>query len=346
MTATALRAADLPDTIAHELLGSLRVPRFADVQAAAQAIAPYVRRTPLIHSASLSERAGGNVWLKLECQQLTGSFKLRGAFNAILALNEEERARGVVAYSTGNHGQAIAWAASKLGVPATIVMPVDAPRNKVEKALAKGAQVVHYDRRIESREEIGMRLMSQSGASLVPPGDHPLVLAAQGTVALESVQDLPADEQARLGLFAAPCGGGGMMAGCCLALDALVPTARRIAVEPEAVNDTVRSLASGQRETNPSTASSICDALMAVTPAELPWAINGALLSGAVSVTDDEVLAAMRFGMEDLRLVLEPGGAVALAALLAGKLSLQGQSAVIVLSGANVDLPLLRTALS
>ena len=346
MASTASRAAELPLDIAHELLGRLRVPRFADVQAAALAIAPYVRRTPLIHSASLSERAGGNVWLKLECQQLTGSFKLRGAFNAILALDEAARARGVVAYSTGNHGQAIAWAASVLGVPATIVMPVDAPRNKVEKAMAKGAQVVHYDRRTESREDIGLRLMAQTGATLVPPGDHPLVLAAQGTVAMESVQDLPAAEQQRLGLFAAPCGGGGLMAGCCLALDTLAPAARRIAVEPDAVDDTVRSLASGRRETNPPAASSICDALLAVTPAELPWAVNGALLSGAVSVSDEEVLAAMRFGMEELRLVLEPGGSVALAALLAGKLSLQGHSAVIVLSGGNVDLPLLRTALN
>ncbi len=346
MSATAPRAADLPLEIAHTLLGRLRVPRFADVQAAAHAIAPHVRRTPLVHSASLSERAGGNVWLKLECQQLTGSFKLRGAFNAILALDEAQRGRGVVAYSTGNHGQAIAWAASTLGVPATIVMPIDAPRNKVDKALAKGARVVHYDRRTESREDIGMRLMAETGATLVPPGDHPLVLAAQGTVALEAVQDLPAGEAQRLGLFAAPCGGGGLMAGCCLALDALAPAARRIAVEPAAFDDTVRSLASGRRETNPASASSICDALLAVTPAELPYAVNGVLLSGAVAVTDDDVLTAMRFGLEDLRLVLEPGGSVALAALLAGKLPLQGRSAVIVLSGGNVDLPLLRSALN
>lgn len=345
MQAVASRASDLPETIEHELLGTLRVPRFADVEAAALAIAPHVRRTPLLHSAALSARAGGNVWLKLECQQLTGSFKLRGAFNAILALNEAERARGVVAYSTGNHGQAIAWAAKALGVPATIVMPADAPRNKVQKALDKGARVVHYDRRTQSREDIGMRLMAETGAVLVPPGDHPRVLAAQGTVALEAVQDLPPGERDGLGLFAAPCGGGGLMAGCCLALDALSPGARRVAVEPAAFDDTVRSLASGRRETNPSSAASICDALAAVTPAELPYAINGALLSGAVSVTDEEVLAAMRFGLEELRLVLEPGGSVALAALLSGRLALDGRSAVIVLSGGNVDLPLLRSAL-
>lgn len=335
----------LPEQIEHEMLGTLRVPRFEDVEQAAETIASFVRHTPLIHSASLSKIAGGNVWLKLECLQLTGSFKLRGAFNAILSLTAEQRQKGVVAYSTGNHGQAIAWAANQLGVAATIVMPNDAPKNKVEKALAKGAKVVQYDKKTESREEIGMRLLKETGATLIPPGDHPLVLAAQGTVALEALQDLPAEEKENLGLFAAPCGGGGMMAGCCLTMATLCPQTRRVAVEPAEFDDTVRSLASEQREKNPKTANSICDALQAVTPAELPYAINGQLLSDAISVSDDEVKKAIRFAMEDLRLVVEPGGSVALAALLAGKLPLEGRSAIIVLSGANIDTPLLRSIL-
>jgi len=339
-------AASLPSYIEHEMLGTLAVPRFADVQAAAGAIAPHVLRTPLLRSAALDAIAGGPVWLKCENLQTTGSFKLRGAFNALLALNAEQRARGVVAYSTGNHGQAIAWAARQLGVNATIVMPVDAPRNKVARALAQGAQVVHYDREKESREDIGMRLLAETGGTLVPPGDHPQVLAAQGTVALEALQDLPAGVSETLGLFAAPCGGGGLMAGCCLTLDAMSPNARRVAVEPAAFDDTVRSLASGRRETNAAGARTLCDALQAATPAELPFSINQPLLTEAVAVTDDEVARAMRFALEELHLLVEPGGSVALAALLAGHLRLDGQSAVVVLSGGNVDMALLQSVIA
>lgn len=341
-----MTSACLPTSIAHEMLGTLAVPRFADVQAAARAIAPHVQRTPLLRSAALDAIAGGPVWLKPENLQTTGSFKLRGAFNALLALTPEQRARGVVAYSTGNHGQAIAWAARQLGVPATIVMPVDAPKNKIARALAQGAQVVHYDREKQSREDIGMRLLLETGGTLVPPGDHPLVLAAQGTVALEALEDLPQQARDTLGLFAAPCGGGGLMAGCCLALDALSPSARRVAVEPAAFDDTVRSLASGRRETNAAGARTLCDALQAATPAELPFAINQPLLSEAVAVSDDEVARAMRFALEELHLVVEPGGSVALAALLAGRLRVDARGAVIVLSGGNVDMALLQAVMA
>lgn len=336
----------MPAQIEHELFGPMAVPTFADVQEAATRIAPYVRRTPLLFSRRLSDLAGGRVWLKPECLQLTGSFKLRGAFNAMLTLSEAQRRSGVIAYSTGNHGQAIAWAAKTLGVQATIVMPADAPRNKVQKALDQGAKVVHYDRRTQSREQIGMELIARTGGTLIPPGDYPAVLAAQGTVALEALEDLPAADREDLGLFAAPCGGGGMMAGCNLSLKALSPHTRRVAVEPAAFDDTVRSLAEGTRAVNPKTAASICDALQAVTPAQLPFTINRVMLDAAVSVTDEQVLAAMRFALEELRLVVEPGGAVALAALLAGKLDIAAQSAVIVLSGANADTPLLAQALA
>ncbi|WP_343736830.1 threonine/serine dehydratase [Achromobacter sp.] len=337
-----MTAMPLPLTIEHEMLGTLRVPDYGDVTAAAERLAPYVRRTMLLRSPVLDELAQAPVWLKLENLQVTGSFKARGAFNALLNMEPAQRERGVVAYSTGNHGQAVAWASRCLRVPATIVMPVDAPENKVEKALRHGARVVRYDRTRESREEIGMRLLAETGATLLPPGDHPDVLAAQGTLALEALQDLPAAALANLGMFATPCGGGGMAAGCSLVLRELAPQARMVAVEPLEFDDTVRSLASGQRETNPAGAKTLCDALQAATPAELPYAINSRSLSAAVSVSDDEVAAAIRFALEELRLVIEPGGAVALAALLARKLSADGRDAVIVLSGGNIDLPLLR----
>ncbi|OWT69078.1 MULTISPECIES: threonine/serine dehydratase [unclassified Achromobacter] len=331
----------LPSTIEHEMLGTLRVPGYEDVLAAADRIAPYVRRTALLRSPKLDELAGAPVWLKLENLQITGSFKARGAFNALLNLDPAQRARGVVAYSTGNHGQAVAWAARTLGIPATIVMPVDAPANKVEKARRHGAQVVQYDRTRESREIIGMRLLEETGAVLVPPGDHPDVLAAQGTLALEALHDLPPAALQNLGLFATPCGGGGMAAGCALALQALAPHARQVVAEPAGYDDTVQSLAEGKRVPNVPGAQTLSDALMAAIPAELPWAINGRRLDAAVAVTDEEVEAAIRFALDELRLVVEPGGAVALAALLAGHISTQGKDSVIVLSGGNIDLPLL-----
>ncbi len=329
--------------ITHESLGRMRVPTFADVQAALDRISAHVVRTPLLRSTALDRIAGAPVWLKAENLQVTGSFKARGAFNAMLRLDDAERQRGVVAYSTGNHGQAIAWAARCLGIPATIVMPADAPRNKVARALAYGARVVHYDRRRESREAIGMRLLHDSGGTLIPPGDHPDVLAAQGTVALEALDALPPAAKADLGTFAAPCGGGGLLAGCSLVLEALVPAARIAAVEPFGFDDTARSLASGSREVNSPAASTLADALQATTPAELPFEINRHCLTEALTVTDAEIAAAVRFALAELRMVVEPGGAVALAAVLAGRLQLGNRDAVVVLSGGNVDMSLLAT---
>lgn len=331
----------IPASIEHEMLGTVRVPGYADVLAAAERMRPYIRRTMLLRSPKLDQLAGAPVWIKPENLQVTSSFKARGAFNALLNLPQAARARGVVAYSTGNHGQAVSYAASVLGIPATIVMPVDAPKNKVEKALNFGARVVQYDRTRESREAIGMKLMEESGATLVPPGDHPDVLAAQGTLALEVMQDLPEDARANLGMIAMACGGGGMSAGCALVLQELAPSVRQIAVEPAGYDDTVRSLAAGYRIANEPGAHTLCDALAAAIPAELPYAINSRRLDAAVAVTDEEVGVAIRFALEELRLVVEPGGAVALAALLAGKISTEGKDAVIVLSGGNIDSPLL-----
>lgn len=334
-----------PRTIRHEMFGEMRVPCFADVEQAGRRLARHVRRTPLLRSAALDSVAGGTVWIKPECLQVTGSFKARGALNALLALDPARRAKGVVAYSTGNHGQAIALAARLVGMPATIVMPADAPRNKVAKALAQGARVRQYDRRTESREALGMQLLRETGGVLVPPGDHPEVLAGQGTLALEALHDLPAEALEDLHTLIAPCGGGGMLAGCGLVLEQLSPRTRLVAVEPEGFDDTARSLATGRRETNAPGAKSICDALQAATPAELPFAINRRLVGEGLTVTDDEVTAAMVFALEELRLVVEPGGAVALAAMLAGRVALDGRHALLVLSGGNVDMPLLQALL-
>ena len=335
-----------PAAIEHETLGSLRVPVYHDVLQAMARIVEHTLRTPLLRSARLDALCGGRVWIKPENLQHTGSFKLRGALNALCALDAAQLARGVVAYSTGNHGQAAAYAARLLGARATIVMPQDAPQNKVAKARGHGAEVVLYDRRHESREEIGARLVAHSGAVLIPPGDHPDVIAGQGTLALEALRDMPHAERNVLEAFVAPCGGGGMLAGCGLVIEQLQPSARLIAAEPAACDDTARSLRSGRRESNPEGAATICDALLARTPAQLPFAINRKFLDAVLTVSDAEVGAAIRFALHELRLVIEPGGAVALAAACAGRLRLQGGSALLVLSGGNIDLPLLEQLLA
>jgi threonine dehydratase len=316
------------------------------VRGAAASIAPWLQRTPLLRSPKLDALAGGMVWLKAESLQLTGSFKARGALNALLALAPAQRARGVIAYSTGNHGQAIAWAASLLGVPAAIVMPHDAPANKIARAKAHGARVVHYDRRHQSREQIGMRLLQELGGTLIPPGDHPDVIAGQGTVALEAMNQLPPEVLPELRAFLAPCGGGGLVAGCGLVLQALSPHTRICAVEPAGFDDTVRSLASGERQANLPGAASRCDALQAATPAELPFEINRNLVDRACAVTEAEVADAVRYAAEELRLVVEPGGAVALAAVLAGRVDLEAGHGIVVLSGGNIDAGLLAQLLA
>ncbi|MFL9877019.1 threonine/serine dehydratase [Herbaspirillum rhizosphaerae] len=332
-------------SIRHSLLGEIKVPVFHDVEQAAQRIRDHVRRTPLLRSPVLDEIAGARVWLKAENLQITGSFKARGAFNALLSMSPDQRSRGVIAYSTGNHGQAIAWAAKQLNTKATIVMPSDAPKNKILGALKQGAEVRQYDRRHESREAIGMQILEETGGTLIPPGDHPDVLAGQGTVILEAIADLQRETEEGLDNFITPCGGGGLAAGSSLVLKALSPSTGIFAVEPGDFDDTVRSLASGRRESNPAGSQSICDALQAVTPAELPYEINRHALTGAVAVSDEEVAAAIRFALEQLHVLVEPGGCVALAAVLAGKLALNGGNTVLVLSGGNIDMPLLETML-
>jgi threonine dehydratase len=317
----------------------------ADIEAAAERLRGIAARPPLTESAALSERLGGRVLVKPEGLQPVGSFKIRGAYNLISRLSENARRRGVVAFSSGNHAQAVAWVAASFGIPATIVMPEDAPTAKIDGTRAHGATIVFYDRLRDDREAIGRGLAERTGAALVPPFDHPHIIAGQGTIGLEIVADC-----GRLGVtpdfVLAPCSGGGLVAGIATAVKAHWPAAAVIACEPEHYDDTARSLAAGRRIINDPAPPSICDALLANTPGALTFAINRALLAGAVAVPDRWVLAAMKAAMVALGLKAEPSGAIALAALLSGAVRLDGQTAVVVLSGANVDERLFAEALA
>jgi threonine dehydratase len=324
---------------------SMPLPGFAEVQAAAGRLASIARRTPLLASTPLDDTLGGRLLFKAESLQRTGSFKIRGAYNRLVQLNDRERRAGVVAFSSGNHAQGVAAAAKMLGIPAAIVMPSDAPRIKLENTRALGAEVVLYDRVRESREQIAARLASDRGATLVPAFDDPHVIAGQGTVGLELMQ-----QAAELGLtpdqVVIPCSGGGLVSGSAIAVRALASAAAVYGIEPEAFDDTRRSLAAGALLKNPPEARSICDALQSSPPGQLTFAINRELLAGVLTVSDAEVETAMARAFRDLRLVVEPGGAVALAAALAGKLALAGRTTAIVLSGGNVDVATFVAALS
>lgn len=307
-----------------------------DIRAAARRLDGIARRTPLFADPRLDELAGGRVLIKPECLQLTGSFKIRGASNRLLQLSAQERTAGVVAFSSGNHAQGVAAAAARLSIPALIVMPADAPRLKRENTRALGAELYLYDRHAESREEIAKRIAGERGAVLVPSYDDPAIIAGQGTVGLEIAEQ--AREQGLVpDLVMAPVGGGGLLSGTALAMREAFPGIEILGVEPRGFDDTARSLASGKREAVAPGADSICDALLAPAPGELTLAILSALGARGLAVGDDEVALAMRFAFERLKLVVEPGGAVALAALLASHVRLGGQTAAIVLSGGNVD---------
>jgi threonine dehydratase len=318
-------------------------PRPDDVLDAASRLRNVARQTPLLQSARLNELAGGTVFVKLESLQHTGAFKFRGAYNSMSRLDRTLYPRGVLAYSTGNHGQAVATVGRILGIPTTVVMPSDAPQVKLERARRQGAEVVLYDRKTQTRETIAAQLQASGGFMLIPPGDHPHVIAGQGTAALESLQLLGRD---RVEMIVIPCGGGGLAAGTCLAADACHSTAEVWAAEPEAFDDTRRSLVSGTRESNAGSATSICDALLAPTPAALPFSINRRRLSGVVTAADTTVLRAMRLLFDEFRVAVEPGGAVAVAALLANPSLLRGRSAIVLASGGNVDHQLFLQAIS
>jgi threonine dehydratase len=312
------------------------LPTAADVDDAAKRLAGVALHTPLLTSAALDAMTGGRIFLKAETLQHTGSFKFRGAYNKLSAIPAERRSGGVVAFSSGNHAQGVAAAARLLGMPCVIVMPHDAPRAKRERTAALGAEIVLYDRANDDREKIAEAIAARRGATLVPPYDDALIIAGQGTAGREIVEDLGA-----LGLVpdvvVVTASGGGLTAGIALAVKARVPSAMVYTAEPQDFDDHARSFRSGQREQNAALTGTICDALMARTPGKLTFAINRALVGAGVTASDKEVAAAVAFAFAELKLVVEPGGAVALAALMTGKIDVRDKVAVAVLSGGNVD---------
>src|SRR5688572_12589263 len=308
---------------------------FADVQTAAKRLAGVAHRTPVLTSRTLDERVGATVFLKAENLQRMGAFKFRGAYNALAALDPAVRARGVVAFSSGNHAQAVALAARLHGVPATIVMPRDAPQSKLDATRGYGAEVVLYDRYAEDRAAIGRRLAEETGASLIPPYDHPMVIAGAGTTALELFEEVGPDG---LHLLLVCTGGGGLLAGCATAAAALSPTTRVFGVEPAAGDDWKRSLEAGHRIKLDAVPRTIADGQQTEAPGELTFPIVQRYAAGIALVTDEEIVAAMAFAFERLRVVVEPSGATALAAVLAGKVDVAGKRVGLTLSGGNVGL--------
>lgn len=321
------------------------LPTLADIRAAAARLDGVAVRTPLLESALLNRRLGGRLLVKAEPLQRTGSFKFRGAYNRVALIPPADRPNGVVAFSSGNHGQGVAAAAAMFGAPATVVMPSDAPAIKRANTEALGATVVAYERHHDDRDAIGAEIAGRTGATIVRPYDDPGIIAGQGTIGLEiarQCEELGVTPDAVL----VCCGGGGLVSGVALALSEAAPGVPVWCVEPEAFDDTRRSLLAGERLGNPASARSICDALLSPTPGVLTFALNRRLLAGGLAVSDAEVRLAMRTAFECLKLVVEPGGAVAIAAALTGKLPLEGRTVIAVASGGNVDAELFRQALS
>jgi len=314
----------------------MRLPEYADILDAAARLKSVAIETPILRSDALDASLGGRVFLKAEVLQRTGSFKFRGAYNRISRLTPKERRAGVVAYSSGNHAQGVAGAAALVGASAVIVMPRDAPSLKIANTRALGAEVVLYDRASQSREAIAGEICAQRGAILVPPFEDPFVIAGQGTAGLEIAEQLEG-LGVRPDLLLCPTSGGGLMAGVALAMKTRLPQTALYAVEPKEFDDYGRSLVLGRRVANPFASGSLCDALLTQQPGEITFALNQPRLSGAFAVTDDEALTAVAYAFRVLKIVVEPGGAVALAALLSGQVKLEGRTAVVVASGGNVD---------
>lgn len=312
------------------------LPTIADVEAAARRLKGIATRTPLLSSPVLDAVTGGRVFLKAETLQRTGSFKFRGAYNKLSSIPPEQRTGGVVAFSSGNHAQGVAHAAKLLDMPSVIVMPRDAPRPKRERTAAFGAEVVLYDRASEDREAIARGLAEKRGAVLVPPYDDPMIIAGQGTAGSEITEDLAA-----IGLspdiVIVTASGGGLTAGVALAVKAKHPRALIYTAEPQDFDDHARSFRSGHRETNAALTGSICDALLSPSPGKLTFEINRQLVGEGLTASEEEVARAVAFAFRELKLVVEPGGAVGLAALLAGKIDVKDKIAVAVLSGGNID---------
>lgn len=315
------------------------------IEAAARRLAGQARRTPLLSSPFLDEIAGRRVLVKAECLQHTGSFKFRGGWSAVSALPGDMRARGVIAYSSGNHAQGVALAARLHGVPAVIVMPEDAPRLKIANTRALGAEVVLYDRATGDRDAIGADIAAERGLSLIKPFDDAQVIAGQGTTGLEIAEQAAAEGVAAADVLV-PCGGGGLTAGIALALEGRAPGLRARPCEPEGFDDTARSLAAGTWQRNDRLSGSICDAIVTPEPGRLTFPILRRLCGPGLVVSDDEALRAMALAWQRLKIVVEPGGAVALAAALFRPGAIAGDAVICVASGGNVDRDLFQRALA
>jgi len=318
---------------------------FAMIEDAAARIKGHARRTPLLSSPFLDEIAGRRVLVKPECLQHTGSFKFRGAFNTISALDPKIRAKGVIAFSSGNHAQGVALAAKMHDISAAIIMPADAPQLKIHNTRALGAEVILYDRATEDRDAIGARLSQERDLTLVKPFDDPMVIAGQGTTGLEIAEDAIA-----LGIEDADvlvcCGGGGLTSGIALALEGAAPGFRARPVEPEGFDDVTLSLHRGSIQRNAATSGNICDAIITPQPGDLTWPILKRLCGPGLTISETEALKAMAQAFLRLKLVVEPGGAAALAAALFRKDQIKGDTVIVTLSGGNVDPPLFQKALS
>ncbi len=307
-----------------------------DVTKASTALDGIVIRTPLLENADVNEQLGGRLMIKAECAQRTGAFKIRGAYNRIRQLTQAEKARGVITYSSGNHAQGVALAARLLGTSALIVMPADVPPSKMEATQALGAKIVTFERDYENSGEVVERLRRETGRVEVPPSGDLQVLAGAGTVALELYQQAHGLD-ANLDAVLIPCGGGGLTAATAIVMRALSPSTQVFAVEPELFDDTRRSLATGQRVTNSVGQRTICDAIMTPTPNSLTFPINLDLLSGGLVTSDEEVRAAMLFVFEHFKMVVEPGGAVGIAAVLSKRIDITGKTIATVATGGNID---------
>jgi len=316
----------------------------AMVEAAAARLSGHARRTPLLSSPFLDDVAGRRVLVKAECLQHTGSFKFRGGWSALSGMSETDRAKGVLAFSSGNHAQGVALAARQHGVPAVIIMPSDAPHLKISNTRALGAEVVLYDRQKEDREALGLQLQSTRGLTLIKPFDEPLVIAGQGSCGLEIAAQVAERGVANAEVLV-PCGGGGLTAGIALALEAKAPGLLVRPVEPENFDDVTRSLNDGQIARNAAMTGSICDAILTESPGTLTFPLLLRLCGPGIVVSDDEVLQAMAMAFLHLKIVIEPGGAVGLAAALFHGNELDGDTIIAVATGGNVDSAMFMTAL-
>ena len=314
------------------------------IEAAAERLKGVAIRTPLLSSPFLDEIAGRRVFVKPECLQHTGSFKFRGGWSAVSALPHDARAQGVIAFSSGNHAQGVALAARRHGAPCVILMPADAPRVKIDNTRALGAEVVLYDRATGDRDAIGAALAEDRGLTLIKPFDEPQVIAGQGTTGLEIAEQAAAEGVSEADVLIC-CGGGGLTSGIALALEAKAPGLRARPVEPEGFDDVKRSLASGGIERNNRTSGSLCDAIVTPSPGQITFPIMARLCGPGIAVTEEEALAAMVQAFNRLHLVLEPGGAVALAAALFHPSETEGDAVIAVASGGNVDPDVFRMAL-